>query len=291
MISEDDLKRAEEDIQKMTDKFIEEVNEVGKKKEQEIMGNLGRRMAEANRDTDKGKTPKHIAVIMDGNGRWAKARHLPRMAGHRAGTENIRRVIHACIEFGVEYLTIYAFSTENWKRPKDEVDGLIQLLGEMLDREVAQLHKDGVCIRHIGRLEHLSDILQKKIADAVELTKNNTTLFLNIAWNYGGRDEIIYACQNLLKADVAPEALTEDLFSQYLFTKGTPDPDLMVRTSGEYRTSNYLIWQSAYSEWYFTDTLWPDFDRESLKLAIESFGNRERRYGGAQFRGRQATIC
>ncbi len=237
-------------------------------------------MAEANRDTDKGKAPKHIAIIMDGNGRWAKARHLPRMAGHRAGTENIRRVIHACIEFGVEYLTIYAFSTENWKRPKDEVDGLIQLLGEMLDREVAQLHKDGVCIRHIGRLEHLSDILQKKIADAVELTKNNTTLFLNIAWNYGGRDEIIYACQNLLKADVAPEALTEDLFSQYLFTKGTPDPDLMVRTSGEYRTSNYLIWQSAYSEWYFTDTLWPDFDRESLKLAIESFGNRERRYGG-----------
>ena len=237
-------------------------------------------MAEANRDTDKGKTPKHIAFIMDGNGRWAKARHLPRMAGHRAGTENIRRVIHACIEFGVEYLTIYAFSTENWKRPKDEVDGLIQLLGEMLDREVAQLHKDGVCIRHIGRLEHLSDTIQRKIADAVELTKNNTSLILNIAWNYGGRDEIIYACQNLLKDGVAPEALTEDLFSQYLFTKGTPDPDLMVRTSGEYRTSNYLIWQSAYSEWYFTDTLWPDFDKESLKLAIESFGNRERRYGG-----------
>jgi undecaprenyl diphosphate synthase len=237
-------------------------------------------MAEANRGTEQRNTPKHIAIIMDGNGRWAKARHLPRMAGHRAGTENIRRVIHACIEFGVEYLTIYAFSTENWKRPKDEVDGLIQLLGEMLDREVAQLHKDGVCIRHIGRLEHLSDILQKKIADAVELTQNNTTLFLNIAWNYGGRDEIIYACQNLLKDGVAPEALTEDLFSQYLFTKGTPDPDLMVRTSGEYRTSNYLIWQSAYSEWYFTDTLWPDFDRESLKLAIESFGSRERRFGG-----------
>jgi undecaprenyl diphosphate synthase len=237
-------------------------------------------MAEANRGTEQRNTPKHIAIIMDGNGRWAKARHLPRMAGHRAGTENIRRVIHACIEFGVEYLTIYAFSTENWKRPKDEVDGLIQLLGEMLDREVAQLHKDGVCIRHIGRLEHLSDILQKKIADAVELTQNNTTLFLNIAWNYGGRDEIIYACQNLLKDGVAPEALTEDLFSQYLFTKGTPDPDLMVRTSGEFRTSNYLIWQSAYSEWYFTDTLWPDFDRESLKLAIESFGSRERRFGG-----------
>ena len=237
-------------------------------------------MAEANKETEKSKTPRHIAIIMDGNGRWAKARHLPRMAGHRAGTENIRRVIYACMEFGVEYLTIYAFSTENWKRPKDEVDGLLQLLGEMLDREVAQLHKDGVCIHHIGRLEHLSNILRKKIGDAVELTKNNDKLFLNIAWNYGGRDEIIYACQNLLKDGIAPEALTEDLFSQYLFTKGTPDPDLMVRTSGEFRTSNFLIWQSAYAEWYITDTLWPDFDRENLKQAIESFAKRERRFGG-----------
>jgi undecaprenyl diphosphate synthase len=202
------------------------------------------------------------------------------MAGHRAGTENIRRVVHACIDFKVEYLTIYAFSTENWKRPKDEVDGLLQLLGEMLDREVVQLHKDGVCIRHIGCLDHLNDILKKKIADAVELTKNNTTLFLNIAWNYGGRDEIVYACQNLLRDGIAPEAMTEELFSQYLYTKGTPDPDLMIRTSGEFRTSNFLIWQSAYSEWYITDTYWPDFDKESLRQAIESFTKRERRYGG-----------
>ena len=237
-------------------------------------------MAEANKATEQGKSPRHIAIVMDGNGRWAKARHLPRMAGHRAGTENIRRVIYACMEFNIQYLTIYAFSTENWKRPKDEVDGLIQLLGEMLDREVNQLHKDGVRIRHIGRLEHLSDILKKKIADAVELTKDNQKLFLNIAWNYGGRDEILYACQNMLKDGVAPEAVNEELFSQYLFTKGTPDPDLMIRTSGEFRTSNYLIWQSAYSEWYITDTLWPDFDKESLKLAIDSFVNRERRYGG-----------
>ena len=237
-------------------------------------------MAEANKETEQGKSPRHIAIIMDGNGRWAKARHLPRMAGHRAGTENIRRVIYACMEFNVQYLTIYAFSTENWKRPKDEVDGLIQLLGEMLDREVNQLHKDGVRIRHIGRLEHLSDILKRKIADAVELTKDNQKLFLNIAWNYGGRDEIVYACQNLLRDGVAPEAVNEELFSQYLFTKGIPDPDLMIRTSGEFRTSNYLIWQSAYSEWYITDTLWPDFDRESLKLAIDSFANRERRFGG-----------
>jgi undecaprenyl diphosphate synthase len=237
-------------------------------------------MAEANKATEQGKSPRHIAIVMDGNGRWAKARHLPRMAGHRAGTENIRRIIYACMEFNIQYLTIYAFSTENWKRPKDEVDGLIQLLGEMLDREVNQLHKDGVRIRHIGRLEHLSDILKKKIADAVELTKDNQKLFLNIAWNYGGRDEILYACQNMLKDGVAPEAVNEELFSQYLFTKGIPDPDLMIRTSGEFRTSNYLIWQSAYSEWYITDTLWPDFDRESLKLAIDSFANRERRYGG-----------
>ncbi|MDK2982294.1 MAG: undecaprenyl diphosphate synthase [Chloroflexota bacterium] len=237
-------------------------------------------MAEIKQDTEQGRSPQHIAIIMDGNGRWAKARHLPRMAGHRAGTENIRRIIYACMEFNVKYLTIYAFSTENWKRPKDEVDGLLQLLGEMLDREVAQLHKDGVCIHHIGRLEHLSDILRKKIAAAVELTKDNTKLFLNIAWNYGGRDEILYACQNLIRDGVAPEDVTEELFSQNLFTKGTPDPDLMIRTSGEYRTSNYLIWQSAYSEWYFTDTLWPDFDRESLQDAINSFAGRERRYGG-----------
>ena len=237
-------------------------------------------MAEANKETEQGKSPRHIAIVMDGNGRWAKARHLPRMAGHRAGTENIRRVIYACMEFNVKYLTIYAFSTENWKRPKDEVDGLLQLLGEMLDREVEQLHKDGVCIHHIGRLEHLSDVLQKKIADAVELTKNNTKLFLNIAWNYGGRDEIVYACQNLLRDGIAPEAVTEELFSQYLYTKGTPDPDLMIRTSGEFRTSNFLIWQSAYAEWYISDVYWPDFDKESLKQAIESFTKRERRYGG-----------
>ncbi|BBB46836.1 isoprenyl transferase [Pelolinea submarina] len=237
-------------------------------------------MAETNKETEQGKSPRHIAIIMDGNGRWAKARYLPRMAGHRAGTENIRRVVHACIDFKVEYLTIYAFSTENWKRPKDEVDGLLQLLGEMLDREVVQLHKDGVCIRHIGRLEHLNDILKRKIADAVELTKNNTTLFLNIAWNYGGRDEIVYACQNLLRDGIAPEAMTEELFSQYLYTKGTPDPDLMIRTSGEFRTSNFLIWQSAYSEWYISDVYWPDFDKESLRQAIESFTKRERRYGG-----------
>jgi undecaprenyl diphosphate synthase len=237
-------------------------------------------MAEINKATEKDRFPKHIAIIMDGNGRWAKARHLPRMAGHRAGTENIRRIIYACMEFGVSHLTIYAFSTENWARPKDEVEGLIQLLGEMLDREVTQLHKDGVCIRHIGRLEHLSDNLKRRIADAVELTKNNQKLFLTIAWNYGGRDEIIYACQNMLKDGLAPESITEELFSQYLFTKDIPDPDLMIRTSGELRTSNFLIWQSAYTEWYFTDTLWPNFDRESLKQALESFANRERRFGG-----------
>ena len=237
-------------------------------------------MAEANKATEQGKSPRHIAIVMDGNGRWAKARHLPRMAGHRAGTENIRRVIYACMEFNVQYLTIYAFSTENWKRPKDEVDGLIQLLGEMLDREVNQLHKDGVRIRHIGRLEHLSDILKRKIADAVELTKDNQKLFLNIAWNYGGRDEIVYACQNLLRDGIAPKDVTEELFSQYLYTEGTPDPDLMIRTSGEFRTSNFLIWQSAYSEWYISDVYWPDFDKESLRQAIESFTKRERRYGG-----------
>lgn len=237
-------------------------------------------MAAQEKGTSPAALPQHIAIIMDGNGRWAKARHLPRMMGHRAGTDNLRHIIYACIEFGIPYLTVYAFSTENWKRPSDEVEGLIQLLGEMLDREIGQMHKDGISIHHIGRLEHLQDSLQKKIKQAVELTKDNKRLFLTVAWNYGGRDEIVYACQNMLKGGIQPEAVTEELVSQYLFTKDIPDPDLMIRTSGEMRTSNFLIWQSVYAEWYFTDTLWPDFDKEALRTAIDSFANRERRFGG-----------
>jgi len=226
------------------------------------------------------RLPGHIAIIMDGNGRWAEARHLPRMAGHRAGTENLRRIITACVEFGIKYLTIYAFSTENWKRPSDEVEGLMQIMGEALEREVAELHKQGVRICHIGRLEQLKGSLRKKITEAIELTKNNDRLILTVAWNYGGRDEIAYAVQSMFKAGIKPENISEEMINEYLFTKGIPDPDLMIRTSGEMRTSNFLLWQSAYSEWYFTDTLWPDFDKEALRHAINEYGLRERRYGG-----------
>lgn len=223
--------------------------------------------------------PKHIAIIMDGNGRWAEARHLPRMAGHRAGTENLRRIITACVEFGIPHLTIYAFSTENWKRPKDEIEGLMQILGDVLEKEIAELHKQGVCVRHIGRLENLSNSLQKNIKAAIELTKNNTNLTLTIAWNYGGRDEIVHAVQNMFKEGTKSENIDEAFISNHLYTKDIPDPDLMIRTSGELRTSNFLIWQSAYAEWYFTDTLWPDFNKEALGEAINDFSKRERRFG------------
>jgi len=224
--------------------------------------------------------PAHVAIIMDGNGRWAKARGLPRLAGHRAGVDNLRRVIEAAVEFGIRYLTIYAFSTENWARPADEVRGLLNILDEVIDRELGQLHKNGVCLRHIGRLERLDPALQEKVQQAVSLTRDNTKLVLNIAWNYGGRDEIVYAVQQILRQGHAPEAVDEALIARHLFTAGSPDPDLVVRTSGELRTSNFLIWQAAYAEWYVTPTLWPDFGRDDLLAALVEYGRRERRFGG-----------
>ncbi|MCD6355753.1 MAG: isoprenyl transferase [Anaerolineaceae bacterium] len=226
------------------------------------------------------KLPTHIAIIMDGNGRWAKQRHLPRMAGHRAGTENLRNIIKACVEFGIKYLTIYAFSTENWKRPQDEVNGLMAILADVLEKELSELHEQGVCLRHIGRLEKLDPQVQEKIKKAIQMTKNNSRLIMNIAWNYGGRDEIIFAVQRIIEKGLKPNEISEELFSQYLFTHLSPDPDLVIRTSGEQRTSNFLIWQSAYSEWYFTPVLWPDFGPDQLKDAIIEFGKRSRRYGG-----------
>lgn len=225
------------------------------------------------------RVPTHIAIIMDGNGRWALSRGLPRLAGHRAGTENLRRVIEACVEFGIKYLTIYAFSTENWGRPYEEVQGLMRILEDVIDRELQQLHDQGVQLRHIGRLDRLSPSLREKVLKAIERTRNNTRLILNVAFNYGGRDEIVCAIQRLIADGVKAEEVTDDLVSQYLFTAGLPDPDLIIRTSGELRGSNFLIWQGAYSEWYFTPTYWPDFDKEELGRALEEFKQRERRYG------------
>ena len=207
------------------------------------------------------------------------SRGLPRLAGHRAGTENLRRVIEACIEFGIEYLTIYAFSTENWGRPLEEVRGLMRILEDVIDRELRELHDQGVQLRHIGRLDRLKPKLKQKVLDAIEYTKENDRLVLNVAFNYGGRDEIVCAIQAMIQDGVKAEEVTDELVSEYLFTAGEPDPDLIIRTSGELRGSNFLIWQGAYSEWYFTPTYWPDFDKEQLRLALEEFNSRERRYG------------
>jgi undecaprenyl diphosphate synthase len=218
-------------------------------------------------------------MIMDGNGRWAISRGLPRLAGHRAGTENLRRVIRSTVEFGIKYLTIYAFSTENWGRPPEEVKGLMYILEDVIDRELNELHKEGVQLRHIGRLERLAPTLQEKVLEAIDVTKNNERLILNIAFNYGGRDEIIQAIQRMMKDGIPPDKVTDELVSRYLYTVGVPDPDLIIRTSGELRVSNFLIWQAAYSEWYITPTFWPDFDKDEYRRAIEAYAHRDRRYG------------
>jgi len=232
----------------------------------------------AKNDTDN-KVPGHVAIIMDGNGRWAKQRGLPRAEGHRQGTENLRRIIRASVEFGVEILTIYAFSTENWNRPRREVNLLMQILEMVIDRELAELNEEGVQIRHIGELDGIAGRLQKKVIEACETTKNNNRLILNVAFNYGGRDEIVHAVQHIMNKGIPAEDITEDLISQHLYTGGLPDPDLIIRTSGEYRLSNFLIWQGAYSEHYYTDVYWPDFGKECLRDALDEFASRRRRFG------------
>ncbi len=236
-------------------------------------------MADSPLNVPPEKIPQHVAIIMDGNGRWAISRGLPRLAGHKAGTENLRRVIRATVEFGIKYLTIYAFSTENWGRPPEEVKGLMYILEDVIDRELNELNKEGVQLRHIGRLERLAPTLQEKVLDAIDVTKNNDRLILNIAFNYGGRDEIVQAIQRMMKDGVPPEKVTDNLVGQYLYTAGVPDPDLIIRTSGELRVSNFLIWQAAYSEWYITPTYWPDFDKDEYRRAIEAFAQRDRRFG------------
>jgi len=228
---------------------------------------------------DPQRLPVHVAMIMDGNGRWAKQRGRPRIFGHRAGTENLRTIIRACVEFGVRYLTVYAFSTENWNRPEDEVKGLMNILAEALERELPELHRQGVRLRHIGRLERLPKPIMEKVIQAMDMTKNNQVLDICIAWNYGGRDEIVYAVQEIVKAGLRPEDITEETISRYLFTAEVPDPDLVVRTSGEYRTSNFLLYQTAYAEWYFPPVYWPDFGREEFHKALVDFASRERRFG------------
>jgi undecaprenyl diphosphate synthase len=217
---------------------------------------------------------------MDGNGRWAKQRNRPRLAGHQAGTENIRRIITEAAEEGVRYLTLYAFSTENWSRPSAEVNGLMMLLGEVINRETETLHREGAQIRHLGRMTGINEQLQRKIRDAVELTHKNTRITVAIAFNYGGRADMVDAVRVIMRQGISADDVTEELISEYLSTSGMPDPDLVIRTAGEWRLSNFLIWQAAYSEYWTTPLFWPDFGPEHLRQAIRDYGRRERRFGG-----------
>lgn len=230
-------------------------------------------------DLSRLKIPTHVAIIMDGNGRWARQRGLPREAGHRAGVENLRRIIDACVEFGIKILTIYAFSTENWGRPENEVRALMRIFARVLDQELHELHQQGICLHHLGDLSGINPALQQKVLDAIELTKNNDRLILNVAFNYGGRAEILHAVNQLLADDIRTDDLTEELFSSYLFTKGLPDPDLVIRTSGELRVSNFLIWQAAYAEFVAAPEYWPAFGREQLYQALLAYSQRDRRFG------------
>jgi undecaprenyl diphosphate synthase len=228
---------------------------------------------------DSNRVPRHVAIIMDGNGRWAKKRGLPRAAGHQQGTENLRTIIRAAVEFNVQILTIYAFSTENWNRPRREVQLLMRILEMVIDRELAELNSEGVQIRHIGELDGIDERLARKVVEACETTAHNTRLILNVAFNYGGRDEIVHAVQNIIREGVPAESITEELISQHLYTSDLPDPDLIIRTSGEFRLSNFLIWQGAYAEHYYTEVLWPDFDKVCFKTALDEFATRKRRFG------------
>ena len=225
------------------------------------------------------RLPDHVAIIMDGNGRWARARGLPRIAGHRAGTENLRRILRAAVEFGIKALTIYAFSTENWQRPRREVRGLMRLLEQAIDNEIDDLNENGVRIRHVGRVQGLGPGLVDKIRRAEEITAHNNGLLLNVAFNYGGRAEIVDALRQIVTEGIPAEAIDEGTISARLSTAGLPDPDLVIRTGGEMRLSNFLIWESAYAEFYSTPTFWPDFDRGELYKALLAYQQRDRRFG------------
>jgi len=230
------------------------------------------------------RPPRHVAIIMDGNGRWATERGLSRSQGHRAGTENIRRIIQAFGERGVQVLTLYAFSTENWNRPRREVNALIRLIPRVVNREVKELHKRGVKLVHIGSLEPLAPELRKKVEDAIELTRDNDRMTVALAFNYGGRAEIVEAARRIAETGLKPDEITEDLFASYLYTAGLPEPDLIIRTGGESRMSNFLLWQAAYAEFYATETYWPDFDEQEIDRALDAYARRERRFGRVEAR-------
>ncbi len=231
------------------------------------------------KDIVKTTNLKHIAIIMDGNRRWAKLHHLPTMMGHKKGVDALKKTTRACDDLGIKYLTLYAFSTENWNRKKEEVDFLMDLLATTLKNELKELNENNVKMNFIGDLEGLNKNLQEILAQSKETTKNNTGVVLTVAINYGARDEIEHAIKNIVKDNVKVEDINQELISKYLYTSNLPDPDLLIRTSGEKRISNYLLWQIAYSEIFVTDIFWPEFDKNALILAIEEFNKRQRRWG------------
>jgi undecaprenyl diphosphate synthase len=234
-------------------------------------------------EIDNDKLPHHIAIIMDGNGRWAKKKSLSRIRGHIKGIDAVREVVTACRELGIKILTLYAFSVENWRRPKEEVSTLMTLLKEYLLKEVAEMLQNNIRLLAIGRLEDLPSDVQQTLRETMKKTENRTGMILNLALSYGGRSEILQAVQRILrdcqKGEMIPEEINFQKFSDYLWTQGMPDPDLLIRTSGEFRISNFLLWQIAYTELYVTETLWPDFNREELLKAISDYQSRERRFG------------
>ena len=233
--------------------------------------------------------PKHIAIIMDGNGRWAKEKKMPRTMGHRAGVETLKKVVREASDIGIKYLTVYAFSTENWKRSSDEVSGIMKLLVEFLKRDLEEMHQNKIVINTIGDITKLPKSCIDILTESKEKTKNNSGMILNLALNYGGRQEIIYGIKNIFedfeKGKISREEilnLKEETFSNYIFTKGMPDPDIIIRPSGEQRLSNFMLWQCAYSEFLYSNINWPDFTVEDLHKAISEYQNRDRRFGGAK---------
>ena len=224
--------------------------------------------------------PNHVAIVPDGNGRWAELRGLSRLKGHKAGAENMWRMVQYFNEYPIKYLTLYGFSTENWNRPEDEVSGLFHILEEIINKYTPGVHKRGIRLRHLGRLGELPQGLQRTINRAVELTKSNTGMTLNLAFNYGGRAEILDTVRRLVTEGIPPQNIDEKLFNNYLYTAGLPDVDLLIRTGDELRLSNFLLWQTAYSEYYFTDVLWPDFDKKDVEKALLAYSQRQRRFGG-----------
>lgn len=223
--------------------------------------------------------PHHVAIIMDGNGRWAAQRGLDRLQGHEQGTSNIRRITHTAGRLGIKYLTLWAFSTENWSRPEAEVQGILRILGNAITTETAELHRQGARLWHIGELDALEPELRQSVRDAITLTENNTALTLTLAFNYGGRREILHAVQQMVRDGIAADDITEESIRQRLYSPELPDADLIIRTSGEFRMSNFLLWQGAYAEFYFSPKFWPDFGPDDLVEAVSDYSRRERRFG------------